>query len=29
MTKGMPAQTALEAVQSNIVKAGYTGTLQP
>jgi non-reducing end alpha-L-arabinofuranosidase len=29
MTKGMPTQGALETVQSNIVKAGYAGTLQP
>ena len=29
MTKGMPAQTTLESVQANIVKAGYAGTLQP
>jgi hypothetical protein len=29
MTKGMPTAQALEAVQGNIVAAGYGGTLQP
>jgi hypothetical protein len=29
MTRGMPARRAMEAVQSNVVAAGYAGRLQP
>ena len=29
MTRGMPMTHAMEAVQSNIVAAGYAGQLKP
>lgn len=29
MTRGMPSETAMKAVQRNVIAAGYTGHLQP